>query len=171
MAYDYETLYATHANALGDQTPQIAAFVGKIAQQPVRILDVGCGQGRDALPLARAGHDVTGVDLSPSGVAAMRADAQAEGLTITGHVADITTYTPDGVFDIVLVDRTLHMLAPEPRRTTLLQLMQAVAAGGWLVIADETSNLPAFKDLLLADARGWTIERCGKGYLFAQSLG
>ena len=101
----------------------------------------------------------------------MCADAQAEGLVITGHVADITTYTPDGVFDIVLVDRTLHMLAPEPRRTTLLQLMQAVAAGGWLVIADETSNLPAFKTQLLADARGWTIERCGKGYLFAQVMG
>ena len=171
MGYDYEKLYAEQANALGDQTPQIATFLDRIAPAGARILDVGCGQGRDALPLARAGHVVTGVDLSPSGVAAMVEAAQAEGLSITGHVADITTYDPDGPFDIVLIDRTLHMLDAGPRAATLGRLLRAVADGGWLVIADEASNLPAFRDQLVTNRREWMIEHCGKGYLFAQALG
>ncbi len=171
MAYNYEDLYASEPHALGDQTKDIAEFMHDLALNRARILDVGCGQGRDALPLARAGHDVTGVDLSPSGVASMCAEADAEGLTITGHVADITTYAPDGLFDVVLIDRTLHMLDEAPRATTFQSLIKAVTPNGWLIMADETSNLPAFRAALDADSRTWTIERCAKGLLFAQSGG
>lgn len=169
MSYDYEALYASEPDALGGQTKALATFLGKIAPAPCRILDVGCGQGRDALPLARAGHAVTGVDLSPSGVAAMVDAAKAEGLDVTGHVADITDYTPKGQFDVVLVDRTLHMLDDAPRAVVLQTLMVATKDGGWLVIADETSNLPAMRVALEADARAWAIERCTKGDLFAQA--
>lgn len=171
MSYDYEALYASEPDALGGQTKSLAQFLSKIAPAPCRILDVGCGQGRDALPLARAGHDVTGVDLSPSGVAAMVDAAKAEALAVTGHVADITEYVPDGQFDVVLVDRTLHMLHAAPRAATLLTLMAATNDGGWLVVADETSNLPAMRAALLADDRPWTVERCVRGMLFAQQTG
>jgi SAM-dependent methyltransferase len=171
MSYDYEALYATQPDALGGQARSLAQFLTKIAPAPCRILDVGCGQGRDALPLARAGHAVTGVDLSPSGVAAMVDAAKAEGLDVTGHVADIIDYMPDGPFDVVLVDRTLHMLDDASRAAAQLTLMAAAKDGGWLVIADETSNLPAMRAALEADARPWTIERCVKGELFAQASG
>lgn len=169
MAYDYEELYASEAHALGAQTDSIAMFLTGLGLQSARILDVGCGQGRDALPLARLGHDVTGVDLSPSGVASMVADAQAEGLSITGHVADITAYAPDGMFDVMLIDRTLHMLGDAPRAAVFATLIDATKNGGWLVVADETSNLPAFKTALKGDSRNWEIERCAKGLLFAQT--
>lgn len=170
MAYDYEKLYASEPNALGAQTESIAAFIEQLNLESARILDVGCGQGRDALPLARAGHDVTGVDLSPSGLAAMVADAKAEGLLIDGHVADITTYTPDGYFDVMLIDRTLHMLDAEPRGATFARLRYATKGGGWIIVADETANLPAFRTALDNDVRRWRIERCAKGVLFAQQV-
>ncbi|AKS46801.1 Methyltransferase domain-containing protein [Octadecabacter temperatus] len=171
MSYDYDKLYASEAHALGEQTAAIATFIAGLSFKSARILDVGCGQGRDALPLARAGHDVTGVDLSPSGVEAMCAEAAQDGLNITGHVADITEYTPDGAFDILLIDRTLHMLDAAPRAVTFLTLIACVAPSGWLIVADETSNLPAFKAALLADEVDWAIERCAKGMLFAQKGG
>jgi 2-polyprenyl-3-methyl-5-hydroxy-6-metoxy-1,4-benzoquinol methylase len=171
MSYDYEKLYASEAHALGEQTAALAKFIAGLNLKAARILDVGCGQGRDALPLARAGHEVTGVDLSPSGVEAMCAEAAQEGLSITGHVADITEYSPDGVFDILLIDRTLHMLDAEPRATTFQTLIASVAPMGWLILADETSNLPAFKAALLDSENGWLIERCAKGMLFAQKNG
>ncbi len=171
MSYDYDKLYASEAHALGEQTAEIAAFIAGLNLKGARILDVGCGQGRDALPLARAGHDVTGIDLAPSGIEAMCAEADAEGLSITGHVADITEYTPLGAFDILLIDRTLHMLGAAPRAATFLALIACVAPSGWLIVADETSNLPAFKAALLTDEVDWVIERCAKGMLFAQKGG
>ena len=171
MSYDYEKLYASEAHALGDQTAVIAEFIARLDLAAARILDVGCGQGRDALPLARAGHDVTGVDLAPSGVEAMCAEAARESIQIKWHVADITEYSPDGLFDILLIDRTLNMLDAAPRETSFLKLIACVAPSGWLILADETSNLPAFEAGLLADGNVWAIERCAKGMLFAQKGG
>lgn len=171
MSYDYEKLYASEPHALGAQTDELAAFLAQLDLTAAQILDVGCGQGRDALPLARAGHEVTGVDLSPSGVAAMCAEAADEGLQVTGHVADITAYRPDSLFDVLLIDRTLHMLNRDARRATFAALLGAVKDGGWLVMADETANLPDFRKGLDADARVWRVERCGKGLLFAQQTG
>ena len=171
MSYDYEKLYAREAHALGEQSEDIAGFIAGLGLQATRIQDVGCGQGRDALPLARAGHEVTGIDLAPNGVEAMRAEAAREGLKITGHVTDITEYSPDGMFDVLLVNRTLHMLDAEPRGTTFLRLIACVAPSGWLIVADETANLSAFKAGLLADGNEWDIERCAKGMLFAQKGG
>lgn len=85
-------------------------FFETFANPAARVLDVGCGQGRDALFIARLGHSVVGVDLSAHGIRDLLAASKAERLDITGDVADITTYTPAGKFDVVLIDRTLHML-------------------------------------------------------------
>ena len=45
MAYDYDELYRTTPNALGAPTKAISDFVEKLDTGPMRILDVGCGQG------------------------------------------------------------------------------------------------------------------------------
>ncbi len=57
------------------------------------------------------GHRVVGVDISPNGIRDLKNAAAKESLAVDGVVADIATYTPGGMFDVVLVDRTLHMLA------------------------------------------------------------
>jgi 2-polyprenyl-3-methyl-5-hydroxy-6-metoxy-1,4-benzoquinol methylase len=48
----------------------------------MKVLDVACGTGNAALPAARAGARVTGLDLTPKLLDAGRAKAKAEGLTI-----------------------------------------------------------------------------------------
>lgn len=95
MAYDYEALYATTPNALGTPNVVFVAFFKEYRRARARVLDIGCGQGRDALFIARRGHLVTGIDLSPSGIESLRVAASREGLSVTGIVADITGYTPD----------------------------------------------------------------------------
>lgn len=170
MAYDYDALYATQPNALGAPTAAFVAFFETFDMQAARILDVGCGQGRDALFIAQLGHQVVGVDMSAHGVAAMVAAANADKLAVTGDVADITQYTPDGMFDVVLIDRTLHML-PKPAQLTVLALLVThVTSDGWLLIADEASNMQGFRDVLTASAHNWTITQDAKGFLFAQAL-
>ena len=56
------------------------------------MLDLGCGQGRDALFIARKGHAVVGVNISKTGVGQMLEDAKQEELDISGIVADVVCY-------------------------------------------------------------------------------
>lgn len=50
-------------------------------QESVRILDLGCGDGRHAIPLAALGHQVTGVDSSPHAVARAMEETASRGLS------------------------------------------------------------------------------------------
>lgn len=168
MPYNYDALYAETPNALGAPTQVIVDFFAGYDGPSLRILDIGCGQGRDAVFLGKLGHSVTGVDLSPHGIADLIATAEAEDLPITGIVADITAFTPDGVFDVILIDRTLHMLDRAPRLEVLQRLLGHVAADGQLLIADEASNIADFVAVCEADRSTWATLLQKNGYLFLQ---
>ncbi|MBQ1079877.1 bifunctional 2-polyprenyl-6-hydroxyphenol methylase/3-demethylubiquinol 3-O-methyltransferase UbiG [Nocardiopsis sp. B62] len=109
---------------------------------PGQALDVGCGEGGDALWLAHRGWLVTGVDIS--GVALDRA-AAASG-EVSGRVSwkrgDLTTTPPPaGAFDLV----TVHYfpLPREPEHTALRTLLASVAPGGTLLfVGHDISPLP-----------------------------
>lgn len=167
MAYNYDDLYKTTPNALGDPTKAFVDFFSRRdLGQGLRVLDIGCGQGRDALFIAKLDHRVVGVDLSPSGIADLTASAQKQNLAITGIVADITQFTPEGDFDILLIDRTLHMLDEGPRLKALGRLIDHVAPNGWVLIADESSNIAGFKTVFDAHCEQWSTEVAKKGTLF-----
>ncbi|SNR27437.1 Methyltransferase domain-containing protein [Haloechinothrix alba] len=100
---------------------------------PGRALDVGCGEGADALWLTRHGWHVTAVDISRT--ALQRAAATAD---IAGHVtwtqADLSiTPPPAGAFD--LVSAHYFPLPRQPEHTALRGLLDAVAPGGTLLFA------------------------------------
>ncbi|ASP33229.1 bifunctional 2-polyprenyl-6-hydroxyphenol methylase/3-demethylubiquinol 3-O-methyltransferase UbiG [Labrenzia sp. VG12] len=168
MAYDYDELYRTTPHALGEPTGVIADFFKQLGTGSLSILDIGCGQGRDALFLARLGHSVTGVDLAPHGIEQLLADARLERLAIEGVVADLAQYSPDRAFDVVLIDRTLHMLSETERLDALSRLLTAVKIGGWLLIADEKSNMPGFQKVLAEHGASWKPHTAKRGYLFVQ---
>lgn len=155
MAYDYDKLYRETPDALGPPTKALLDAFATHLGGPARVLDIGCGQGRDALPLARMGHRVVGVDLSPKGVADMIAAAAAEGLDVTGHAADITGYIPEGRFDALLFDRTLHMLAPPERHAVLARLLEYLEPGGLVFLEDEPSNMAGFRAVLAQSGSAW----------------
>jgi SAM-dependent methyltransferase len=101
---------------------------------PGQALDVGCGEGADALWLARRGWQVTAVDISR--IALQR--AAATGADVAGRVAwthgDLTTTPPPaGAFDLVSVQ--YFPLPHQPDHAALRGLLDAVAPGGTLLIA------------------------------------
>ena len=165
MAFDYDQLYRTEANALGAPNKALLAAFETHLTPPARVLDVGCGQGRDALPVGRLGHAVVGVDLSPAGIADLCAAGEAEGLAITGDAADITTYEPEGSFDALLFDRTLHMLDPEPRHATLARLVTHLRPGGVLFLLDEPGNMAGLRAVLDAAGCDWHVLEVSKSTL------
>ncbi len=149
----------------GEPFPEFVAFFADYKQEMARVLDLGCGQGRDALMIARKGHQVVGVDLSPTGIAQMVGDGEAEGLNIEGFAADIVTYVPEGLFDVIVMDRVLHMLLDDKARTAVLQKANRhLKNDGYMLIADT----PKQKELLQTYFADWEIVRKRKGILIVQ---
>ncbi len=82
--------------------------------------------------------------------------------------ADLRDYWPDGLFDILLINRTLHMLDLAARHAVLGRMLNHLWPGGWLLLLDERSNMLNFVDFPARASGVWRIERQGAGFLFAR---
>ena len=80
-------------------------------------LDAGCGTGAEAIWLATRGWQVTGADISATTLAraADRAAQASVSERVTWVEADLTTWTPDGPFDLVVTSYA-HPAMPQPTR-------------------------------------------------------
>ena len=72
--------YASSAATQRPLPSQFAAFVAGELKGPTRVIELGCGNGRDSIFFASYGHDVTGVDGSESAVKACQTLAEALGV-------------------------------------------------------------------------------------------
>jgi len=110
---------------------------------PGRALDLGTGDGRNAIWLAQHGWQVTAVDFSSVGLVHARTRAEAEGVTVHWMLADLLTWRPPaGVFDLVVLF-FIH-LPPDERRAVHRRATEAVAPGGTLlIVGHDRSNLRA----------------------------
>jgi 2-polyprenyl-3-methyl-5-hydroxy-6-metoxy-1,4-benzoquinol methylase len=108
---------------------------------PGRALDLGTGDGRNAVWLARRGWTVTGVDFSSVGLDHARARAEAEGVAVEWVLADLLEWRPPAApFDLVVLF-FIHVV-PEDRRTIHRMAASAVGPGGTLlVVGHDRSNL------------------------------
>jgi 2-polyprenyl-3-methyl-5-hydroxy-6-metoxy-1,4-benzoquinol methylase len=109
--------------------------------EPGTALDLGCGQGRNALWLAKLGFTVTGLDLSPVAIEQARARAAELGIDATFESVDLLTWDPHGQeWDLVLL---AYIHVPEDlRRAVHAVAERAVAPGGRVVvIAHHLDNL------------------------------
>src|ERR1700738_4766944 len=114
------------------------AFVGRLPVLPgVRVLDVACGTGNSAIPLARRGAIVTGVDIASNLVQQARERAAAEGLVITFDEGDAEQLPyPDASFDMV-VTMFGAMFAPRPELVAA-EFARVLRPGGVLAMANWT---------------------------------
>ena len=168
MATNYELFYQENPHGLGEPTKEFVAFFDSYDRKCACVLDVGCGQGRDALFIARLGHSVKAVDNSPTGIRDLQANATKEKLQICTEVADVRDCQWGGPFDVIVIDRTLHMLAEEERLSVLRDIIAATKSGSHLLIADERRNLPAFKAELKASPGEWGVVLERRGFLFCK---
>jgi SAM-dependent methyltransferase len=109
--------------------------------EPGTALDLGCGEGADAIWLAQRGWRVTATDIS--GVALDRAARHAADAGVAGRVDwqqhDLGMSFPTGIFDLVSA-HFLHSRRDMPREKILRTAAAAVAPGGVLLIAGHAGH-------------------------------
>ena len=118
--------------------PGALDFLARLSVAPgTRMLDVGCGAGQIAIPAARAGVRVTGVDIAVNSIEQARVRAQAEGLDVHFDEGDAEMLAfADGTFDLV-VSLIGAMFAPRPERVAA-ELVRVCRPGGRIVMANWT---------------------------------
>ena len=110
-------------------------------------LDVGCGAGLLAEPLARMGAAVTGVDAAPENIAAAKAHAAGQGLAITYFAGELAALQV-GQFDLVTsMEVVEHVTDPA---AFISELAARLAPGGLMILS--TPNRTALSKLLLVEA-------------------
>jgi SAM-dependent methyltransferase len=102
---------------------------------PGRAVDLGCGEGGDAIWLAERGWQVTAVDFSQAGLtrAAAHADERGVGDRIEWRHADLRDWTPDGEEWDLVTSHFLHLL-DEGMLEATRRMAAAVAPGGTLLV-------------------------------------
>ncbi|MFE0689371.1 class I SAM-dependent methyltransferase [Streptomyces xiamenensis] len=115
--------------------PNVALVREVSGLTPGTALDLGCGEGGDAVWLADRGWRVTATDIS--GVALERAAAHAAGRGVADRIDwqrhDLGESFPEGTFDLVSA-HFLHSTVDLPRERILRRAATAVAPGGTLLI-------------------------------------
>ena len=145
----WNELYRSSAQVWsGNPNLQLVVEIADLA--PGRALDVGCGEGADAIWLARHGWDVVAADIS--GVALERAAQHARDIDpvafarIEWRQTDLMVDPPE-VDSFDLVSAQFMQLPPRPRTRLFTGLVQSVRTGGTLLVVghhptDLTAGVP-----------------------------
>lgn len=133
-----ERIWSGRVNA---QLPGILADV-----VPGRALDLGCGEGGDAVWLAENGWQVTAVDISETALQRAAEEARARGVLerIDFQRHDLSDSFPDGTYDLISA-QFLHSTVCLERPHILRTAANAVAPNGRLVIVDHAAPPPFSK--------------------------
>jgi tellurite methyltransferase len=112
------------------------------------VLDVGCGDGKNALFLERLGFAVTGVDISGQAL-----DLLSDRFAAANHVpkgtyteADIESWLPEGTFDVLLSYGLFHCLRPAHRVERHRLMQTKLRPGGIIVFSTLTDGIPMPQD-------------------------
>lgn len=93
-----------------------------------RVLDVGCGTGVLAIAAARAGADVTALDVDPEAVSATRHNAAVNGVDVAASTTPLADV--EGTFDVVVANVVIGGLRP-----LLGDLVRVTGRGGRLIVS------------------------------------
>lgn len=106
-----------------------------------RALDLGCGEGGDALWLAERGWTVTAVDISGTALERAQAEATRRGLTVDWQQRDLADGLPAGPFDLVSA-QFFQSPVTLPRERVLRSAAQELAPGGLLLVVGHAAAPP-----------------------------
>ncbi|MEU2510349.1 methyltransferase domain-containing protein [Streptomyces sp. NPDC007863] len=137
----YRTVYENGAELWESEEPN-ASLLQLMKERPEvfsqRIIDLGCGEGRDSLYLLSQGHDVVSVDVSHSALSRARERATAANLNPSGFMERDIIYLrgfEEGSFELAMNMGCLHMLVDDTQRARhIARVFEILRPGGHFVV-------------------------------------
>jgi SAM-dependent methyltransferase len=131
--------YDLLVNCVGAITGDVAFYLECARKFGEPVLELGCGTGRVLVELAKAGHEVSGLDLSSAMLAVARAKVEAaEGISKRVQLVegDMTNFELGQKFSLVLVPARAfqHVIEPDAQRAALKCMHRHLNRGGHLVV-------------------------------------
>ncbi len=115
-------------------------FVNRLSVVPgMRVLDVACGTGNTAIPAAREGAHVTGVDIAPNLLDQARERASAEGVTASFDEGDAENLPYSNAEYDLVISMFGAMFAPRPEQVAA-ELTRVCRPGGRIAMANWTPD-------------------------------
>jgi tellurite methyltransferase len=115
----------------GTQPSELAREVSQLLPPGARVLELGCGEGRDSVFFATCGFKVTGVDVSAAGLHKADRLARAQGVRVRWVHVDAAHYAPTGPFDLVYSCGAIHYVSRLHRARIIARLKAATHPGGY----------------------------------------
>ncbi|MBP5384016.1 MAG: class I SAM-dependent methyltransferase, partial [Lachnospiraceae bacterium] len=81
-----------------------------------KVLDIGCGEGKDAVYMAQKGYDVSAFDLTENGIRKTLNLARSKKVSVNAYVDDINTFAANGQYDIVYSTGTVQYLFEQNKK-------------------------------------------------------
>lgn len=111
-----------------------------------RVLDVGCGEGRNSIFMAKLGCQVDAFDLSENGIAKVKQIADAEGVQVNFFPCDLAQFVFDGDYDVIFSHGVLHLPEKAVRTAFIRKMQEHTRPGGYNAVGIFTNRLPATPD-------------------------
>jgi tellurite methyltransferase len=109
-------------------------------------LDLGCGEGRNALYLAGLGFQTYAFDISESGIEKLRTIANELGLKIDSLVCDMREYEFPYQFDLIVCQGCLHLIKREEWKGLIKRMKEFTTPGGQHIVGVFTDTVPEPED-------------------------
>lgn len=141
--------YSKKDSYLGDQPNLIVPLLSSHLKPGSRVLVIGCGEGRDALFLARTGFDVVATEISEAGLDKVRTAIRSNGVKL--ELLKLNAHEPHdhlGKFDTILIMNILQFLNPDKIGDRINHFQSLVAATGFMSIQVFTIEDPLYLDQL-----------------------
>lgn len=142
----------------GNANAALVSVIGGLGNlttnSPLTSLDIGCGEGADAIWLAERGWHATGIDVSPTAISRAEAAARSRGIAVEFAAADVRQWSgaddgqgdgAGGGYDLV-TGCFLHTRMPDTREDLLAAVAAQVKPGGLLFLLSHAAMPPWAQD-------------------------
>ncbi len=149
LAYDGTDMYYGW-----DVRPEFHSFFDRMILKGYHALDLGAGEGRYAVYLARRGCLVTAVDFSASGINKLKSIAGQHHLPISTLLCDLSEYTfKEAAYDLVVAATILDHLETPARNRVVQGIKKTLKPGGLLYVNVFTTRDPGCQAVTTPGAR------------------